>query len=38
MLTPHLGYVTAQNYRTFFTGIVEDIRAFLDGRPLRVLG
>jgi len=38
VLTPHLGYVTAQNYRTFLTGMVEDIRAFLDGRPLRVLG
>jgi phosphoglycerate dehydrogenase-like enzyme len=38
VLTPHLGYVTAQNYRTFFTGMVEDIRAFLDGKPLRVLG
>jgi phosphoglycerate dehydrogenase-like enzyme len=37
VLTPHLGYVTAQNYRTFFTGMVEDIRAFLDGKPLRVL-
>lgn len=38
LLTPHLGYVTAQNYRTFFAGMVEDIRAFLDGKPLRVLG
>ena len=38
VLTPHLGYVTAQNYRTFFAGMAEDIRAFLDGKPLRVLG
>jgi phosphoglycerate dehydrogenase-like enzyme len=38
VLTPHLGYVTAQNYRRFFAGMVEDIRAFLDGKPLRVLG
>jgi len=37
VLTPHLGYVTAQNYRAFFAGTVEDIRAFLDGRPVRVL-
>jgi D-3-phosphoglycerate dehydrogenase len=37
VLTPHLGYVTAQNYRTFFAGIVDDIRAFLDGKPVRVL-
>jgi phosphoglycerate dehydrogenase-like enzyme len=37
VLTPHLGYVAAQNYRTFFVGIVEDIRGFLDGKPVRVL-
>ena len=37
VLTPHLGYVTAQNYRAFFEGIVDDIRAFLDGKPVRVL-
>ncbi len=38
LLTPHLGYVTVQNYRAFFGGTVEDIRAFLDGKPLRTLG
>jgi phosphoglycerate dehydrogenase-like enzyme len=37
VLTPHPGYVTAQNYRTFFAGIVDDIRAFLDGKPVRTL-
>ena len=37
VLTPHLGYVTEQNYRTFFAGIVDDIRAFLDGKPVRVV-
>jgi phosphoglycerate dehydrogenase-like enzyme len=37
VLTPHLGYVAAQNYRAFFGGMVEDIRAFLDGEPVRVL-
>jgi phosphoglycerate dehydrogenase-like enzyme len=37
VLTPHLGYVAAQNYRAFFGGMVEDIRAFLDGKPVRVL-
>jgi len=36
-LTPHLGYVTKQNYQAFFGGMVEDIRAFLDGSPVRVL-
>jgi len=37
VITPHLGYVSVQNYRTFYGGIVEDIRAFLDGKPVRVL-
>ena len=37
LLTPHLGYVTEGVYRTFFAGVVEDIVAFLDGDPVRVL-
>ncbi len=37
VITPHLGYVSVQNYRTFYGGIVEDIRAWLDGKPVRVL-
>jgi phosphoglycerate dehydrogenase-like enzyme len=37
VLTPHLGYVSEQNYRTYFPDIVEDIRAWLDGKPVRVI-
>jgi D-3-phosphoglycerate dehydrogenase len=37
VLTPHLGYVAIQNYRAYFTGVVDDIRAFLDGKPVRLL-
>src|SRR4051794_705981 len=37
VLTPHLGYVSVQNYRAYFSGVVDDIRAFLDGKPMRVL-
>ena len=37
VLTPHLGYVAIQNYRAYFAGIVDDIRAFLDGKPVRVI-
>jgi D-3-phosphoglycerate dehydrogenase len=37
VVTPHLGYVSLQNYRRFFPDIVEDIRAFLDGKPVRVI-
>jgi D-3-phosphoglycerate dehydrogenase len=37
VLTPHLGYVSTDNYRVYFKDIVEDIRAFLDGKPVRVI-
>lgn len=37
LLTPHVGYVTESGYRTFFSGVVADILAFLDGEPIRVL-
>jgi D-3-phosphoglycerate dehydrogenase len=37
VLTPHLGYVSLQNYRAYFAGVVDAIRAFLDGKPIRVL-
>jgi phosphoglycerate dehydrogenase-like enzyme len=37
VITPHLGYVAVQNYRAYFGGVVEDIRGFLDGKPMRVM-
>lgn len=37
LATPHLGYVTGRNYRTYFREAVEDINAFLAGEPIRVL-
>ncbi|MET8944300.1 D-2-hydroxyacid dehydrogenase family protein [Streptomyces sp. NPDC004542] len=37
LATPHLGYVTEQNYRTFYTEAVQDITAFLAGSPVRTL-
>ena len=37
VLTPHLGYVTEQNYRKQYPDVVQDIRAWLDGRPVRLL-
>jgi phosphoglycerate dehydrogenase-like enzyme len=37
VLTPHLGYVTRENYRVFFAEVVEDIEAWLDGRVERRL-
>ncbi|TGD11395.1 D-2-hydroxyacid dehydrogenase family protein [Brevibacterium sp. S111] len=38
VLTPHLGYVTEDTYRIFFTQAVEDIEAWAAGEPIRVLG
>ena len=37
VLTPHLGYVSAENYAVYFSDTVDDIRAFLDGKPVRIL-
>jgi phosphoglycerate dehydrogenase-like enzyme len=37
ILTPHIGYVTDENYQSAYPQIVEDILAFLDGKPVRVL-
>jgi phosphoglycerate dehydrogenase-like enzyme len=38
LATPHLGYVSLANYRTYYGQAVEDIQAFLDGSPVRRLG
>ena len=37
LLTPHIGYVTEENYRSSYPQIVENIVAFLDGHPVRVI-
>jgi D-3-phosphoglycerate dehydrogenase len=37
VITPHLGYVSEQNYKKYYPDIVEDIRAWLDGKPVRVI-
>jgi phosphoglycerate dehydrogenase-like enzyme len=37
VLTPHLGYVTVENYRKAYGEAVEDIRAFLAGHPIRTI-
>jgi phosphoglycerate dehydrogenase-like enzyme len=35
VLTPHLGYVTRQNYERFYGGALEDVKAWLAGKPIR---
>jgi phosphoglycerate dehydrogenase-like enzyme len=37
ILTPHIGYVTDENYRSSYPQIVENVVAFLDGKPVRVI-
>jgi phosphoglycerate dehydrogenase-like enzyme len=37
LLTPHIGYVTEENYRSSYPQIVQNIVAFLDGHPVRVI-
>ncbi|MEV5254406.1 D-2-hydroxyacid dehydrogenase family protein [Streptomyces werraensis] len=37
LATPHLGYVSELNYRTYYAEAVEDIEAYLSGAPVRRL-
>jgi phosphoglycerate dehydrogenase-like enzyme len=37
VLTPHQGYVTRENYRIFYSTAVDNIRAWLDGKPINLL-
>ena len=37
LLTPHLGYVMAENYAVSFREAVENIEAWLDGAPKRLI-
>ena len=38
LATPHVGYVSRQNYQLFFAQMIEDIQAWAAGAPVRVLG
>jgi phosphoglycerate dehydrogenase-like enzyme len=37
VITPHLGGFVEENYRLWYGGAVEDILAWLDGKPIRVM-
>src|SRR4051794_1821276 len=37
VVTPHIGYVASGAYETFYADAVEDVAAFLDGAPVRLL-
>ncbi len=37
LATPHVGYVSRQNYEQFFSQMIEDIQAWVAGSPIRLL-
>lgn len=37
LATPHVGYVSQQNYHLFYTQMIEDIQAWAAGTPIRLL-
>jgi len=37
LLTPHIGYVTAENYSIFYNQMIEGLEAYVKGKPIRVL-
>jgi phosphoglycerate dehydrogenase-like enzyme len=37
LITPHIGYVTSDNYRIFYGDALEDVLAFMKGDPIRVI-
>lgn len=37
LATPHIGYVTAENFRAYYSSAVEGVVAWLNGTPQRVL-
>ena len=37
LLTPHLGYVTAENYNIYYSQMIESLEACATGKPIRVI-
>ena len=37
LLTPHLGYVTAENYNIYYSQMIESLEACAAGKPIRVI-
>ena len=37
LITPHVGYVTEATYKIFFGDTVENVQAWLAGKPIRVM-
>ncbi len=37
LICPHLGYVIDDSYEAFYAGIIENVRAFTSGEPVRTI-
>ncbi len=37
LLLPHIGYVTAENYETFYSQMIENLDSFTSGKPKRLI-
>ena len=37
LLTPHIGYVTTENYTIYYTQMIESLEACVDGKPIRII-
>ena len=37
LLTPHIGYVTAENYHIYFSQMIESLEACVNGKPIRLI-
>ena len=37
LLTPHIGYVTAENYSIFYNQMIEALESCVNGKPIRVI-
>ena len=37
ILLPHIGYVTAENYNIFYTKMIENLEASVNGKPIRLI-
>jgi len=37
VLSPHKGFVTEESYRVFYGETIENIRTWMDGKPIRII-
>ena len=37
LLTPHIGYVTAENYNIYYDQMIESLEACVEGKPIRII-